>query len=718
MGLTESIEGISKFAFDVDVTSREMIELLVPAIPDMTKLDMVKLQLSEYIRKNFEESLSKKAFSIIEDPVMKAMDEAISYREYLKEENRFNVEAAITSYNRQMAEASAEGLNFSLITEDFISAATSTALGMLETRRQILNTTLRAEKTLREGLDRLYVDFSMSEEYTFKCVRAIGDAIRIAEILSDAKYYVDTHKEIYEDEKYQINIKVGDFEVYQAIADSAKGNIYIGDIASYQDRNMLLSLESAGYIRIFSRDYYVTTSKYEQEAIKELYLREHPEEREVVVVKVETDKSDIFAKAEEELSKGQLFEAAVDYAAVGKYRDGIRKSMLIWRDYILPEKQIDNMDERFLAVKEDGSLYLHGEIKSRHRQELNEIDNAVKAYVDEAAIILQANGKIFCSRDDVCTTNNPFETPIIKGNGSELKGVVDIQYGGSHLAALLSNGRVSCYGYNKSGECNTEGWRDITRVLVNYDVTAGLKADGTVLLTGQIDLFDDIYKSWTGIVNIALSNTVLVGLNSEGKVLFAAKNGCSSCFNDAILNWRNVVRIIAEWDCLFGITIDGEVLYSGEDQRFADICKEKKEVVDVIPITNGLLFLKADGRVEAFSVRENRYDISDWHDIIYVRGDNSYVYGVKNDGQVVIAGAMDKAPSFSDIGSWKLFENINTIREKRMQLVETERVKYRTSLEQELASLKQELSSLKGLFTNKKRRELEERISQVVMELQ
>jgi hypothetical protein len=55
---------------------------------------------------------------------------------------------------------------------------------------------------------------------------------------------------------------------------------------------------------------------------------------------------------------------------------------------------------------------------------------------------------------------------------------------------LKSDGTVVAVGDNSSGQCDIEGWMDITQVAAGTQHTVGLKADGTVVAAGGT-VFDE-----------------------------------------------------------------------------------------------------------------------------------------------------------------------------------------------------------------------------------
>ena len=74
--------------------------------------------------------------------------------------------------------------------------------------------------------------------------------------------------------------------------------------------------------------------------------------------------------------------------------------------------------------------------------------------------------------------------------------------GYNHTVGLKADGTVVATGNNEFGQCNVGNWTDIVAISAGYNHTVGLKADGTVVATeylgdynsGQCDV-----EVWTDI---------------------------------------------------------------------------------------------------------------------------------------------------------------------------------------------------------------------------
>ncbi len=62
------------------------------------------------------------------------------------------------------------------------------------------------------------------------------------------------------------------------------------------------------------------------------------------------------------------------------------------------------------------------------------------------------------------------------------------------------------------GECDVEGWTEIIFIACGNEHTAGLRKDGTVVVTEGIEDGEYDVEDWTGITSIACGDCHIVGL--------------------------------------------------------------------------------------------------------------------------------------------------------------------------------------------------------------
>ena len=130
--------------------------------------------------------------------------------------------------------------------------------------------------------------------------------------------------------------------------------------------------------------------------------------------------------------------------------------------------------------------------------------------------------------------------------------------------------------------------------------------------------------------------------------------------------------------------------------------------------------------------------MSAWSDIVKLYPDAFSVYGLKSDGTFVFAGEIDE--EFRVITDWKLFSSIDTLEQEieennaimrkniekerraaRQKALEAEKERYVQmfqGLNRNLQRDREQLANLRGLFTGKKRRELEDQIANAERRMQ
>ena len=253
---------------------------------------------------------------------------------------------------------------------------------------------------------------------------------------------------------------------------------------------------------------------------------------------------------------------------------------------------------------------------------------------------------------------------------------------------LRSDGTVVAAGWNKTGQCNVSDWQDIVAVCAGYSHTVGLRSDSTVVAVGRNDYGQCDVSDWRDIVAVCVGYSHTVGLRSDGTVVaagesfFVARNTCK------ISDWRDIVAVCAGESHAVGLRSDGTVVAVGGN-------------------TYG------------------ECNVSDWCDIVAVCAGYSYTVGLRSDGTVVAVG--HNLYGQCGVSDWRLFPNAETLAEERENVrrrgeekarkMAEARAQRRAALEAEQADLQTELSNLKGLFTGKRRKEIEARLAEIKNEL-
>ena len=143
----------------------------------------------------------------------------------------------------------------------------------------------------------------------------------------------------------------------------------------------------------------------------------------------------------------------------------------------------------------------------------------------------------------------------------------------------------------------------------------------------------------------------------------------------------------------------------------------------VAPSNRYTVGLKSDGTVVACG--DNKYgqcDVSEWKDIVAVAAGGLHTVGLKSDGTVVACGACRDA--LRNVSGWKLFDNFDDVvdravakEEQRKAAAEKRRLERIAALEAEKQRIETELPHIKGLFSGGKRRDMENRLAEIEIEL-
>ena len=238
-----------------------------------------------------------------------------------------------------------------------------------------------------------------------------------------------------------------------------------------------------------------------------------------------------------------------------------------------------------------------------------------------------------------------------------------------------------------------------------------MTSQGTVVACGSDD--DNQYYGISKkcqdykIVAIYASSDNSCALAEDGTLVIVGadrRNG----YNNSVLKknvWNDIVEV--NLDCGVGLTKEGKVVSFYENKNLE---KEISNWSDIISITgytkNSLAGLKADGTVVHYQeivIDEDRFDTSNWSNIIAISADRGMLVGLKSNGTVVATGDKNEKFSFNKL---KLFNDYSTYEEEKK-----EAIKKRIAIEEERRRLienrrQQNLcqhcgGTFKGLFTKK-----------------
>ena len=184
--------------------------------------------------------------------------------------------------------------------------------------------------------------------------------------------------------------------------------------------------------------------------------------------------------------------------------------------------------------------------------------------------------------------------------------------GGRHTVGIRPDGTVIATGNNEDGQCDVDGWTDITDVAAGFSHTVGLEEDGTVVATGENNEGQCNVFGWTGITQIAAGHAHTVGLKEDGTVVAVGENSEGQCNVDG---WTNIRQVAAGRAHTIGLREDGTVVATGRNN-------------------------------------EGQCLVSGWTNIVQISAGGWHTVGLKDCGTVVAAGSNDNGQC--DVGGWIL----------------------------------------------------------------
>ena len=320
----------------------------------------------------------------------------------------------------------------------------------------------------------------------------------------------------------------------------------------------------------------------------------------------------------------------------------------------------------------------------------------------------------------------------------EWKDIVSVAAGSYHTVGLKENGSVIAVGSNYKRQCDTSSWTDVIEIAAGNTFTLGRTANGTVLATGQDSHGQINVDRWTDIIAIAAGGDHAVGLKSDGSIIDNYHGECSTP------NWENIVAVSADSGLMVGLKDDGTVKATGRFKK--SLISEWNGIVAIEAKSDKIVGLRSDGSLVSlgsFHIYSqnsisggNLKEVSQWSDIVSISMGFSHLVGLKADGSVIAIGENNRGQCRTY--GWKLFNNYESIDEERrtakdaeaerikkaeaarIAAIEREEAQRREKIEEYMESktrLEEELSTLHGLFTLKRRKEIESTLMWYDMEI-
>lgn len=311
---------------------------------------------------------------------------------------------------------------------------------------------------------------------------------------------------------------------------------------------------------------------------------------------------------------------------------------------------------------------------------------------------------------------------------------------GKAVAGLKTDGTVVSTQFQEK----TKLWRNIIAISGGSQYLMGLCADGTVVSTDD----DPDISEWKNIVAIETGHHKL-GLRADGTVAIA---GHIMHGNESVENWKNIVAISVCGQYSLGLTASGKVFAAGDGSYGRCNTEFMSDIVDISATEKVAMGLKLDGTIvttpytgDKSYLSEGRIDkASKWTDVACLFRGAEAGLAVNMNGKLLCT---------ANHGDITLFDNLETIKEdrrreesrrkhekmlqeraemlrkeaeeeaariaeeQRQQELARQNAEKKAALEKDRTALQSELANLKGLFTGKRRREIEARLAEIETEL-
>ncbi len=193
-------------------------------------------------------------------------------------------------------------------------------------------------------------------------------------------------------------------------------------------------------------------------------------------------------------------------------------------------------------------------------------------------------------------------------------------------------------------------WKNIVALAATIEYTVGLRADGTLLVSGyklrdfknsESGNLVQCVNTWKEIRDIACGKNYLVGLKRDGSVVASRSIDKDSIAASNVEGWRNIVAISCGYSHTVGLRSDGTVVATGDNYDGRCNVSQWRNIVAISAGSNHTLGLKADGTVvstvHTYDPKYNfgQTDVSSWKNIVGIAAGHAFSIGLRSDGRLV-----------------------------------------------------------------------------------
>ena len=158
----------------------------------------------------------------------------------------------------------------------------------------------------------------------------------------------------------------------------------------------------------------------------------------------------------------------------------------------------------FIGLRTNGTINIKADLNSwgdgitpNLKDRLLSLTDVVDvAAVFNTVVALKPDGTVYVGQstpeDIVISTLTNGLQPLNEAAG--WTDIVAIECGMHHLVGLKADGTVVATGDNSNGQCDVMGWDNVAKIYAAYNETFAIRKDGTVLATGAVENYSEIKK--------------------------------------------------------------------------------------------------------------------------------------------------------------------------------------------------------------------------------
>lgn len=160
--------------------------------------------------------------------------------------------------------------------------------------------------------------------------------------------------------------------------------------------------------------------------------------------------------------------------------------------------------EVFIGLRTNGTINIKADLNSwgdgitpNLKDRLLSLTDVVDvAGVFNTVVALKSNGTVYVGQNtpEDIIMSTPFDRLQPLNEATNWTDIVAIACGEHHLVGLKADGTVVATGDNSYGQCDVMGWNNVANIYAAYNETFAIRKDGTVLATGAVKNFNEVRK--------------------------------------------------------------------------------------------------------------------------------------------------------------------------------------------------------------------------------